>query len=85
MVSIEVINGGDEITMDYSTIIGADDTWKMKCNCGQKSCRGVIGQFRAIPNLLRQKYILLKVKKEKFQKVIVSEVRGKGTYKHKSQ
>ena len=36
-----------EIVIDYSTILGDDDIWTMRCNCGRSACR------RASPSAFR--------------------------------
>lgn len=59
LVALRDLIKGEEIVMDYSTIIGSDDTWTMDCACGTKSCRGYIGQFRKLPKKLREKYLKL--------------------------
>ncbi len=46
-----------EVTIDYSTVTASDDIWKMKCLCGSSMCRGRIGTFKALPALLKGKYI----------------------------
>lgn len=46
----------EEIVIDYSTITAADDIWEMKCNCGEKTCRKIIRQFRLLPKAIREKY-----------------------------
>ncbi len=48
---------GKEITIDYSTIIAADDIWVMECNCGSTKCRGKIGKFKLLPIAIKNKYI----------------------------
>lgn len=47
--AVRVIAPGDEVTHDYSTCIGADDVWTMRCNCGERSCRGRVGRFDLLP------------------------------------
>ena len=43
--AIAPIAPGEEVTHDYSTQLGADDVWKMRCNCDQVTVRtrGVVG------------------------------------------
>lgn len=50
------IPAGEEVAIDYSTILGADDVWEMRCNCGAKNCRGIIRSFNTLPPTLRKKY-----------------------------
>jgi hypothetical protein len=54
--AIRPIAAGDEITHDYSTLLGADDVWKMKCNCGAPACRKVVRNFRALPPAVLRAY-----------------------------
>jgi SET domain-containing protein len=61
IVAAKQIENGEEITIDYSTIIASDDDWIMKCNCGSRNCRGVIGQFQNLPEEKKQEYLLLKM------------------------
>lgn len=57
LVAAAPIRGGREIVIDYSTILGADDIWTMRCRCGTPVCRGRIRNIATIPALLRQDYI----------------------------
>ena len=43
------IAAGAEITHDYSTLLGADDVWKMRCNCGASNCRRVVENIGKLP------------------------------------
>ena len=47
--AIAPIAAGEEITHDYSTLLGADDVWKMRCNCGASNCRRVVGNISKLP------------------------------------
>jgi hypothetical protein len=57
LISLRNIKSGEEIFLDYSTIIGDDDIWKMKCKCGSKDCRGVIKNFGSLAENLQEAYI----------------------------
>ncbi len=57
VVAIDQIRMGEEVLIDYSTIIAADDIWEMQCLCGSRMCRGVIGSFDRLPAALRKTYI----------------------------
>lgn len=59
--AIRPIVAGDEITHDYSTLLGADDIWTMKCNCGERGCRGVVKSFNTLPKAVVRKYCKLGV------------------------
>jgi SET domain-containing protein len=50
------IAAGQEITFDYSTLIGDDDIWTMRCRCGARRCRKVIRSFGALPARVRRRY-----------------------------
>lgn len=67
LIAIRRIMPYEEINYDYSSV-SWDDTltnnysaWTMKCECGEKNCRKVIGDFPTIPNSQRRKYIRLNV------------------------
>ncbi|HEX6252439.1 MAG TPA: SET domain-containing protein-lysine N-methyltransferase [Gemmatimonadaceae bacterium] len=51
------IGRGAEITIDYSTTIGDDDIWRMRCNCGRRSCRKVVRNFGSLPAAVRERYL----------------------------
>lgn len=55
--AIQSIAVGDEVTHDYSTLLGADDVWKMKCNCGEAECRRVVKHWRSLPAATRRRYL----------------------------
>ncbi len=55
--AVKNIKEGDEVTFDYSTILASDDSWKMKCNCGDSNCRKVIKRFDSLPAQLKRQYI----------------------------
>lgn len=54
--AIRPIAAGDEITHDYSTLLGADDVWTMKCNCGEAGCRKTIRSFSRLPPTVLRRY-----------------------------
>lgn len=54
--AIKPIAACGEITHDYSTLLGADDSWRMLCNCGEARCRGTIQSFHRLPAAVRRKY-----------------------------
>lgn len=47
--ALSPIARGDEVTHDYSTLLGADDIWSMRCNCGEATCRRVVRNFTRLP------------------------------------
>lgn len=54
--AIRSIREGDEVTHDYSTLLGADDVWRMRCNCGMHGCRGTVRRFDALPAATLRRY-----------------------------
>lgn len=54
--AVKKISVDREVTIDYSTIIAADDSWTMKCNCGSVKCRGKIVPFKRLPKELKVLY-----------------------------
>ncbi|MEO7084366.1 MAG: SET domain-containing protein [Gemmatimonadaceae bacterium] len=51
------VSPGDEITFDYSTILGDDDIWTMRCKCGAQACRGRIKRFGSLPVQVKERYL----------------------------
>ena len=51
------IDAGDEVVFDYSTTIGDDDIWTMRCNCGEPTCRGRIKRFGSLPRAVKERYL----------------------------
>ena len=56
LVAIRDIKKNKEITIDYS-IIEADPRWYMKCNCGEKNCRGIIRSIQKLPPRVYNRYL----------------------------
>ena len=48
VVAARRIAQGEEIVFDYSTTIGDDDVWRMRCKCGDASCRRLIRNFGSL-------------------------------------
>ncbi|MBC7741337.1 MAG: SET domain-containing protein-lysine N-methyltransferase [Bdellovibrionaceae bacterium] len=55
VVAMRDINSGEQITWDYE-MTEKNLHWKMKCKCGNKNCRGVIGNYSNMPLEVRKKY-----------------------------
>lgn len=47
----------EEIVFDYSTILGDDDIWTMRCKCGRASCRKTIRNFGSLPAATKSTYL----------------------------
>lgn len=61
VVSLFEIKAGSEVTIDYSTILGPDDSWIMKCNCGDSNYRRIIKKFTSLDKKLLLHYKNLKI------------------------
>jgi hypothetical protein len=55
------IKPGEEIVIDYSTITGDDDIYRMRCHCGAQRCRKWIGRFGLLPARVRADYLKRKL------------------------
>ncbi|MFH1326911.1 MAG: SET domain-containing protein-lysine N-methyltransferase [archaeon] len=60
LVAIKNIKKGEEIRYDYSPAMDEDD-WTMQCKCGEKNCRGVVKDFKYLPEKVQKKYLNLGV------------------------
>jgi hypothetical protein len=56
LVAARRIVRGEELVFDYSTTIGDDDIWTMRCDCRESECRGRIKRFGALPRDLQRRY-----------------------------
>ena len=54
--AIRGIAAGEEVTHDYSTLLGTDDVWKMECNCGETGCRSAVKSYKALPAATLRRY-----------------------------
>lgn len=57
--AIAPIAPGDEVVHDYSTLLGSDDVWTMRCNCGERSCRRRIRSFDRLPASALRRYRMI--------------------------
>jgi hypothetical protein len=57
LIAARRIGANEEIVFDYSTTIGDDDVWRMRCRCGQPSCRRLIRNFGSLPAEVREHYL----------------------------
>jgi uncharacterized protein len=59
LFALRNIKKGEEITYDYSATIGPNiplSLWSMRCKCGAKNCRKIVGNVLTIPDKILQKY-----------------------------
>jgi SET domain-containing protein len=54
--ALRPIRQGEEVTHDYSTQTGTDDVWTMRCNCGERRCRGVVAHVGRLPAAVLRDY-----------------------------
>ena len=54
--AIAPIAAGEEVIHDYSTLLGADDVWKMRCNCGTPECRRWVKNIASLPAATLRRY-----------------------------
>ncbi len=54
--ALKAIAAQSEVTHDYSTLLGADDIWRMPCNCGEDNCRGRVASFHTLPSAALRRY-----------------------------
>ena len=55
IVAMRPIAKGEEITTDYE-MTEKSWWWRMKCRCGEKECRKVIGSYARMPRRVRKRY-----------------------------
>ena len=55
IVAMRNIKAGEELTWDYE-MTEDHPYWRLKCKCGNKECRKVIGAFKNMPEKIRKKY-----------------------------
>jgi hypothetical protein len=51
------IKTGQEIVFDYSTILGDDDIWMMRCKCDRPTCRRTIRRFGSLSPVVKEDYL----------------------------
>ena len=57
LFAAKLIGAGSEITIDYSTTLGDDDIWTMRCKCGHRRCRKTIRNFGSLPLEVKRRYL----------------------------
>jgi uncharacterized protein len=75
LFALRDIKQGEEITYDYSLTI-APTSWKMRCLCGSKRCRKVLGDIRTVPKRQLNEYKRLGAL-QTYMKSIVQELEEK--------
>jgi len=56
LIALRDIAPSEQIFFDYSTTID-NDPWSMPCGCGEPSCRGIVGEFRHLPEHVQKTYL----------------------------
>lgn len=59
LYAIKKIKAGEEITFDYSTTMDEGGVWEMECFCGSINCRGIIRDFKFLPEETKTRYIAI--------------------------
>ena len=72
LFALRDIKKDEEVTYDYSTTI-AHTRWHMKCKCGSKNCRRILGDVLSIPKRQLNKYKKLGAL-QKYMKPLLKEV-----------
>ena len=57
LFAVKRIGRASEIVIDYSTTIGDDDIWTMRCNCRSERCRNIIRRFGSLPSEVQRAYV----------------------------
>jgi hypothetical protein len=78
MFALRNITKGEEITYDYSSII-APTKFKMKCGCGVKKCRRMVGDILSLPKW-QLDYYKGRGALQEYMKALLKEVES-GSYK----
>lgn len=53
LYALRDLAAGDEVTYDYSTVMGAMEVFVMDCLCGSVKCRGKVTPYWTVPEKLR--------------------------------
>jgi len=61
MTAISNLENGEEVCIDYTTNSAIDDTWSMRCNCGERNCRKNIKNIADLPKDIFTKYVRLRI------------------------
>jgi len=60
LIALRDIAAEEEVRIDYSTTM-QENSWTMECRCGDKACRGIITDFRLMPEEIQRKYLDLSI------------------------
>lgn len=75
LFALQNIRRGKEITYDYSSTI-APTVWAMKCWCGSRMCRKIIGSVLTVPKPQLEKYKKLGALQDYMRRVLNRVERG---------
>jgi hypothetical protein len=78
LFALRDIPKGEEITYDYSLTI-APTQWRMKCVCGTRSCRKILGDVLSVPESVRARHRKLGAVQD-YMKRLLDSVERDGTY-----
>ena len=57
IIAVRDILPDEEITYDYSMVVGNEVDWSMPCNCDVAQCRKIVANWESIPLETLKKYI----------------------------
>jgi hypothetical protein len=78
LFALRDIQKGEQITYDYSMVIAPTD-WKMRCFCGSKKCRKIVGDVRSVPES-QKRYYEKHGAVQRYMKALIQELRAR-TYR----
>ncbi|MEK6853507.1 MAG: SET domain-containing protein [Nanoarchaeota archaeon] len=55
IAALSDIKPGEEITIDYSSVINIP-RWDMECGCGNRGCRKMVKSYSKSPKKIKEKY-----------------------------
>jgi hypothetical protein len=79
LFALQDIPKGKEITYDYSLTI-APTKWAMRCKCGSKNCRKVLGDVLSVPKTRLTEYRRLGALQE-YMRRLLTQIKKDGGYK----
>lgn len=78
LFALKDILQGEQITYDYSLTI-SPTKWEMRCKCGAKNCRKILGDILSVPKVQLMKY-QENGALQRYMKLLLKEIRS-GKYK----